>query len=128
MNKDNVLAVADAIEKHSIPKLGFNMCVFGAKADSAFADRTDKSGHGCGTVACIAGTARTLRTGRIFLIRVSRFRWSKEADWLGLDENDANELFFAAAANIDLEDIEPAQAVAVLRHLAETGKVDWSVA
>lgn len=133
MNKENILAVADAIEGHTIPGLGFNMGNFvGPPRDGEY----DLSGHSCGTIACIAGTARVVRTGVIVHVLGSHFHWHQEADWLGLDHDDAHELFFAegfwngftAEPPGGLGGITPAQAVRVLRHLAQTGEVDWSVA
>lgn len=139
MNKDNVLAVADAIEKHSIPDLGFNMSVF--IQPTIIARCVDQSGHSCGTVACVAGTIRAMRTGQITFISAGEMDWTEEVAWLDLAGDVAEELFFAEGylgqlydeaddtdGVIGLEDFTAAQAVAVLRHLAETGEVDWSIA
>lgn len=52
MNKTALLLVADAIEKHSIADLGFNMADW---ADDISENYPDLSGHYCGTTACIAG-------------------------------------------------------------------------
>ena len=57
MNKENILKVADAIEQHSIPDLGFNMSIW-VGIGSLY---EDKSGHKCGTVGCIAGWATTVK-------------------------------------------------------------------
>jgi hypothetical protein len=53
MRKDALLYVADAIEKHTVPDLGFNMGAF-MSSDHL---EVDLSGHDCGTTACIAGWA-----------------------------------------------------------------------
>lgn len=125
MNKENVLAVADAIEKHSIPDLGFNMGDWVAHASD---EAPDRSGHSCGTVACIAGWAQRLRTG-VPLSADSVVWWEPEAEWLGLGGDASDTLFMGDdETNKRLADVTPAEAVRVLRHLAETGEVDWSVA
>jgi hypothetical protein len=130
MNKDNILAVADAIEKHSIAGLGFNMNYCVSPADFM----TDHTGQHCGTVACIAGWSRAIRQGSVPEVArtLPLFEPEPEIEWLGLSEDDAEELFYpdryATDEVLDLGDVTTAQAVAVLRHLAETGEVDWSIA
>ena len=118
MNKDNILAVADAIEKHSIAELGFNMSLYGGKTGPS---DPDLSGHNCGTVACIAGWADKVLTGRDPDVHSSDYAQGL----LGLSAEQAIDLFVPSdwAKNT----ITPAHAVAVLRNLAETGEVDWSV-
>jgi hypothetical protein len=120
VNKDNILAVADAIEKHSIPDLGFNMALLNGEGSA------DLSGHECGTVACIAGW--TCAVAKI----APSFEGARE--FLGLERKQSSvsdyhngNLFFPDLKS-DHWDATPSQAVAVLRHLAETGIVDWSVA
>ena len=123
MNRENILAVADAIENQSIPDLGFNMGGFIVETGD---DWQDKSGRSCGTVACIAGTAHVLRTGdRTIGHNVRDYDCTPDAEWLGLTEDEADGLFFAVSASANLYEITPSQAVSVLRHLAETGEVDW---
>jgi hypothetical protein len=128
MNKDRILAVADAIEKHSIPDLGFNMQYFVAASRPWTPDR---SGAKCGTVACIAGWTRAVRNGAIpkHAATIHDFRYHHEAQWLGIDAKDARALFLPEdlPGGPNYDSITPAHAVAVLRHLAEIGKVDWSV-
>lgn len=125
MNRENVLKVADAIEKHSIPDLGFNMAAY------LTSNEPDKSGHGCGTVACIAGWAFEVSTNR------RPVDWHDDVDgvaaaFFGIDARTAEKLFVpladVRATFFPLLHAEPRHAVAVLRHLAETGEVDWSVA
>ncbi|MDB5531558.1 MAG: hypothetical protein JWR51_4661 [Devosia sp.] len=124
MNKENILKVADAIEQHSIPDLGFNMHNWTYAADSVV---TDHSGHNCRTVACIAGWAARVATGHMI-----RDSYSEEvaAEFFGMDgENDDPAALFSPR-NIDSDlwrSIDQQQAVLTLRHLAETGEVDWSV-
>lgn len=83
----------------------------------------------CGTTACIAGFAalraglpmRAMQaavnegTGGSVIHRLAR-------DYLGLTDAQANALFYA----YDDED-EAGQTLRTLRHLAETGEVDWAV-
>ena len=143
MNRENILAVANAIETHSIPDLGFNMgWHIGSLADDPNnTAMVDRSGNGCGTVACIAGYANVIATGEKNTSFLTDVEFDSAADWLGLDHYDADELFYAktitesrwedgeiALAPRSLSSIDATEAVAVLRHLADTGIVDWSVA
>jgi hypothetical protein len=124
MNKDRILAVADAIEKHSIRGLGFNMGDFIASWNE------DNSGHHCGTTACIAGWAYHLAKRRKTAVNVDRYPGGAgdvARDWMGLSDRIAGGLFYARGRTAALEEIPASHAVAVLRRLAETGKVDWSV-
>jgi len=137
MNRENILAVADAIEKHSIPDLGFNMGWLISASDGR-SYKADRSGKGCGTVACIAGHAYALQHG-VMRLPAEQHHFDQQADWLGLSKSEARELFFAGSvceiqraadggwvdAKAELTTITPSQAVSVLRHLAETGEVDW---
>lgn len=112
MNKERILKLADVIEatphkpepKTKRPNSnlrGFNMA----------------SWH-CGTVGCIAGWA-----GKIF---DCHYAYAGEALDLPWATSDA--LFMAKGIHWSrMDQIKPAHAAAVLRHLAETGKVDWSV-
>ncbi len=125
MNRENILAVADAIEKHSIPDLGFNM------ADFFGAGFNDRTGRRCGTTACIAGWAHALKNGEGAI--ASFVIPSEIADWLGINEQAAENLFYASNYPMNeryieadwFSNIAPDTAVSVLRHLAETGEVDW---
>lgn len=121
MNRENILKVADAIEhaakKRSRPKLGFNMRTV---RGIPLPDAPDMTGHNCQTIACIAGW-----TQAVHKLPESNF-WARDTrEVLGLTHDEAHALF------------EPpywwegkyttAKAVAVLRHLAESGEVDWTV-
>lgn len=134
MNKERILAVADAIERHTIPDLGFNMSTF---HDSGL---RDMSGHGCGTVACIAGWVVALHHGPGSMTDEGQVTPTgrdidDEAAALleltptGLDGL-AGELFYAFRRSdrfMTLSDITPDRAVRTLRHLAATGEVDWDL-
>jgi hypothetical protein len=87
--------------------------------------------HTCGSPACIAGWANFIRTdddGTFLGDMVAA------AAWLGINIRQAAELFQPDEPDKDepddilsWSDITPAHAAAVLRHLAVTGQVDWSV-
>ena len=138
MNTTNILAVADAIEQHTIPWLGFNMGPFFSLAVEREydAETIDQSGHDCGTVACIAGHVAVLMRGvkvepqstaeayEVFGGMLLR----EAADWLGLAYGSkAKDLFFAYSSGRNRHNIPADQAVRTLRHLAATGNVDWTV-
>lgn len=128
MNVENILKVADAIERHTISDLGFNMGTL-RYGEHVY---PDKSGHNCGTVACIAGWTLAV------LGNLKTEGFDEAAAYLGVtraNDPDGNaELFFASnhprAKNGvgPLQLISQEQALATLRHLAATGEVDWSVA
>lgn len=128
MNKRNVLAVAAAIEKHSIKRLGFNMGRYFGKASNV---GKDMSGHRCGTVACIAGWAYAVKHGsklpKNAVGDVEYAAYSEAVKFFGLNDSlsDTWELFHPSRP---WATITPKDAVKVLRNLAKTGKVDWSVA
>jgi len=124
MNKENVLKVADAIENHSIPKLGFNMGLFYAKREG----ETDHTGHNCGTVACIAGWAYTVERGKMNrnLVAAENAAYNAAKKWLDLSASEASALFYPRWEV--RHSVTTQQAVTVLRNFAETGEVDWSVA
>lgn len=139
VNKANVLRVADAIENAKLAKrdIGFNMA-YVAERRGVYV--SDKTGHNCGTVACIAGYSYAIKHPRksaAGIIALEDRRVALEDDtiiveareFLGLPREDANALFFPDDENPDLrlDSLTVEQAVAVLRHLAETGEVDWSV-
>lgn len=137
VNVENVLKVADAIEKHSIEWLGFNMKQFIAQAGP----EEDWTGNACGTVACIVGWANALGKN---LSEPSVEDMSDElfaADFLGIEyfssdwEVSTSDALFYAHAHPGYDEIGTAiwpqisaeQAVRTLRNLAATGEVDWTV-
>lgn len=131
MNRENILRVADAIENGELVKrgIGFNMAYYMDYATHRTPDRIDS----CGTTACIAGwTFAIFRpdTDPDFVINGSGPSIGRTAaDLLGLTPDQRSALFTPDDFGEEEEwtNITPAHAVAVLRHLAETGKVDWSV-
>lgn len=118
MNKANIHQVANAIEDKSIAGLGFHMNYF----------MSANPGAGCGTVACIAGWCNLINGNDI---NQSSFYFAQK--WLDLSYEEADNLFYAnqhpgwATSYSVLEDITAEQAVRTLRHLAETGEIDWTV-
>lgn len=124
MNVENILRVAQAIEDaakpDAKPEIGFCMNWWDHDLDDE--DRyygRDMTGHGCGTVCCIGGW-----TDRLFGETNSE---EETAARLGLSPEDGERLFYADELFARMKDITPTHAVAVLRHLAATGVVDWTV-
>lgn len=125
MNKERILALADLIEKQPHTPVqaesGFNM-----------ADLVRE----CGTPACIAGWAAWEEEGRPAAVSAPDTGWClerKAQQYLGLApsgeaelSDTAYSLFYPEGDQVGFYDeITPAQAAACLRHLAETGEVDW---
>ena len=123
MNRNIILAVADAIENETL-HLGFDM-------------RHTVEHIDCQTVACIAGHAvcmfnkdGTLRTKPLTgaqLIKQLRFGGAMKTaqNIMGLSPKEANDLFLAWDYDAPLRYISPAVAVTCLRNLAKTGRVGW---
>lgn len=129
MNVENILKVADAIEQHSIAELGFNMGLFQGFGGQFY----DHTGHNCGTTACIGGWANAIQSKT--LVEAGDLTEADARNFLGLSPAKASDLFYARNYPENLispdEDyfigITAEQAVATLRHLAATGKVDWAI-
>lgn len=115
LQRERILQVADEIEK--LPPRNFDM--------HSWADEVD----GCGTVCCIGG--------HIALHKLSDATATDEAvaDWLGIEVELAERLFLPGDVYnvLTLDEMRaawaatPAQGAAVLRHLADTGEVDWTI-
>ena len=131
MNREMILRVADAIEAadkaETTPVMGFNMNYV---REISASSEEDMTGHGCGTVSCIAGWTLAIDSD----FKIDKKITPDDPLWkgaaahlLGLDKEAAHNLFMAVGA-ADIEEVTPAEAIAVLRHLAETGEVDWSLA
>lgn len=157
MNKKAVLNLAELLENLPPERdAGFNMSwyVWNEKdvqspVYSIGPPPTNVS-HSCGTVACIAGwTCLALTYGGEILPQnrsseaVARFTRDVSgtgsehytaAEVLGLSREQADELFTPMDTenlrmrNRKWDRVKPRHAATVLRHLAETGEVDWSVA
>lgn len=135
MNKRTILKVAKAIEtaakrKEGLRGVGFNMDSYIADADEVRCDHVDS----CGTVSCIAGWTCLVAGGlndadSLREIEATQSVYAiprRAAEILGIDFETRYDLFTPHGAG-PWASITPAHAVAVLRHLAETGVVDWSV-
>lgn len=106
MNRENIQKVRDHIA--SLPPERLDMYNWFREAE-------------CGTVCCIGGW-----TNLVLGPDEPRERWSvsKARGRLDISYTQADELFFGAGVS---SAVGPAQAVAVLDHLLETGEVDWSI-
>ena len=118
MRKDRILALADLIEQQPH-----------TDEDAAEGFTMESITHDCGTPACIAGWAAWEASGR-----QSRDLYDIYADvegqareFLGIGYSEADVLFYPPFPVI-YATVTPTEAAATLRHLAETGRVDWSVA
>jgi len=133
MNTENIKKLIALLETGDVvdingTHLKFNMDTFGESNE-------------CGTSACIAGWAAVLGTGKPLMIR--RTSWGEDVttheygsigeyagEWLGLDAITENDLFYGEGDGyvVNLNDIDRAWAIRTLKHLLETGEVDWRVA
>lgn len=142
MNVEMINKVADVIEAQAtaeegfLGKVGFNMAHFYGSTHAIgympFPDRLDS----CGTTACIAGWTRCIALGVAPDREPGLWAGGIPAGFgndtetaamndLGLNYDQAQGLFYGYGSQVELTDIMPLHAVAVLRHLAKTGKVDW---
>lgn len=125
MNRERILAVADAIEKANhvaldefIDNPDEYFSASGLYTITAFNMATWK----CGTVGCIGGWVRSMYPPKTNPF-VSLFNLVEQA--LDLNSVQTCELC-TPLGDVIYSKITPAQAASVLRKLAETGKVDWS--
>lgn len=112
------------------PEVGFNMDTF---LGSSSTYRPDRSGHNCGTVACIAGHVwlrdhpeepRDMQPGLDETDEMTIAEYARGV--LGLNEADGAALFLGQGiAEFQLRFITVVVAVKTLRHLADTGEVQW---
>lgn len=115
MNRERILALAELIEQQ--PHTG---------RLSADGFCMSNYVHNCGTPSCIAGWAAWLSHRKPKQMEDSMALFWRAQNYLDLSEDQADRLFLPY--NYHCEDqYPPSQAAATLRHLAETGKVDWSV-
>lgn len=121
MNKERILAVADAITSEEGRK-HFNMEHWLRHNNRSYGALPSNTAlTSCGTTACIAGWVVHL--------------FGKPGDDLTTEAESLLDLSRAQAANLFIptinkayEDITPDEAAIVLRHLAATGEVDWGIA
>lgn len=111
MNVPEILAVADPIEVQPrathINDPGFSLGWYK---------------HSCGTPCCIAG----FTVGDKCATYVEEEIHDEAVEKLGLTDDQARKLFFGLGPE-GIYDPTPKHAAAVLRHLAATGEVDWSI-
>ena len=98
----------------------------------------DRYFHPCGAASCIAGHALSMAASEDdlgdFALDANEKQEERARKYLGLAQEQADALFLPknAEANMDARPgqngyISPQRAAAVLRRLAETGEVNWSV-
>ena len=121
MNKERIRKLADVIERqpdaNSVWGTGFCMrMVF----------------HDCGSPSCIAGWAHALFDDSVD--DAFHFRVLYAEDLLDIPDDQGRLLFepnnehaYFGAVYGEIGHVSAKHAAAVLRHLAKTGKVDWSV-
>lgn len=115
MNTERILELATVIE--SLPHVSPD-----ERATEVPLDSFNMEKWHCGSVGCIAGWAVKLFGGEIPDPALS----GQQA--LGLRGDIADDLFTPAYGYGDYHKITPRDAAKVLRKLAETGHVDWSIA
>lgn len=137
MNKENLLKVAELVEKGSHKFNGihaaFNMANW-IEVDIdkdiplylAYKKRTDvEDPHVCNTTACIAGFAALLSDYETFkhadCITPADEIVSAAREYLGLTEEQAEDLFCGYTSGY----VTGPQAAKVIRNFVETGKIDW---
>lgn len=128
MNKQAINTLATLLE--DIPmscNMGFNMGDYHTVTEYVAETHVP---HECGTVACIAGwSALWQRMDGKGLLKQARQgvggdEHSVAEEILGLDGDQADDLFLSDTGS----NITPKMAAKVLRNLADTGQVDWTVA
>lgn len=123
MNKKRLLAVAEAITQAHVLQgdargMGFNMNHFCTAYPGM-----DFNSQECGSVGCIAGWALSMFTQK----QPSQFTFDEAGRELGLNSVTADMLFFGRGCELELFEIHPYHAAAVIRHLVETGEVEWDI-
>lgn len=116
VNKANCLYLAALIERQphaeAYDKHGFNMHAYN---------------HDCGTPSCICGFAFSLLHPGEDLRKVKEETVERVgAEYLGLDKWQTSGLFYPDHP-LQWCTITPQQAAATLRHLGETGQVEWQL-
>lgn len=119
MNVERILQLADVIEK-TPHRLRYSETMKWRRL-SGF----NMSNWHCGTTGCIAGWACDVFGNGNEPFYTDEIQFDA-AVLLGLPHHIADDLFVPTDGA--LTDIKPKHAANVLRHLAETGEVDWSIA
>lgn len=121
---DQVIASIKGLNP-STAHVGFNMSTYGAPSTH---NLVDHSGRDCKFIADIAGHALLAHTDltidQIICADSSELEILAAA-LLGLNTQQANELFFDLPVYLDLDWIPAETAIGVLNHLKEHNEVDW---
>lgn len=136
MNTENLDRLIEAIEKENLTFLGHDV-IFDMGQWVGYR-------HKCHTFACIGGHCEILSLSPEQIIVLdeespsfgdiySPYKLSGVVNFLGISEVEASRLCYMKDFNGDYfvnryEEVDSEHALKVLRHLRETGKVDWSVA
>lgn len=128
LNKTNIRKVALAVlntQKRGKTQIGYNQLFIDTNGVK------DRSGHECGTVACIGGHAALLAGARFSKDRgiIDGNPLATARKYLGLTKEQADDLFPAhpQGKKGSIFEVTAQEAALVLFNLAETGKVDWSL-
>jgi hypothetical protein len=131
MNKERLIKLAKKLESPEAAahfNLGEWFAVEGDSVDSAD-EPVSVLIKKCGTTACIAGWAVAMFMPDKSYGSAFFFENGKEA--LELNYNEARALFLgidlAETTGMCMMDVTPIQAASVIRHLVDTGEVDWSI-
>ncbi len=126
----NVPAVRRVIAslKGEVPEtqnLGFNMGVY---INTSVVSQPDHSGRNCDWIACICGHAYILSIDCPF--EQARQEDANEIEeiaqlYMGLSDDQADELFFDLPAGLSLDWIPVDHAIGVLERLCNTGRIEW---
>lgn len=109
-------------------EVGFNMNTYVAQI-GAMCPVDDMSRRHCKWVACIAGHAYLLATGKLPYQTATEFTGYETvaAKFLGISYDQGLELFIDLPEDIDLETVSADWAIAVLEHLIDHGRINWWV-
>lgn len=124
MNPERVLAVAAAIKAAPAKKFNMRQYFMDLKTGSNITNSYARiKVEDCATAACIAGWTN--------IARGAKGNWHgsyQEGEWLDLDTDQLNSLFNPPGFRNETatkKHFTKSRAVAVLKYLAETGKVNW---
>lgn len=129
MRVDRIMTLAAIVENglgidRKGRPIGFNMRIWAGR--SGYVPSKTVPTAKCGTVACIGGHAEILWGGEDAEYLGDDSAAADAADKLGLDMEAAFELFYPTGI-ADYNRITAKRAARVLRRLAKTGVVDWSI-
>lgn len=122
VNIENLNALIAHME-NAVPDEKFNMANIFTSVKSG--SQVERYTH-CKTAACIAGWAYVVAPVEARRRRTHWLsgHWRTAEKWLGLTATQADRLF-SPSGYWHAEDYPRARAIAVLKHLRETGEVNW---